>query len=243
MANKLIAHRPFAAFDIDGTLIRWQLFHAVTDKLARSGYLDDADYDAIRQARKSWKMRSQPDSFSSYEVAMIEGFEKIIARITVKQFETAADAVLQEYQDQIYTYSKELIAELRAQNYILFAISGSQNELVSRIAKYYGFDDFIGTEYVKKAGKFTGEKIFHAHDKKAALKSLIKKHNAEIQNSVVIGDSTGDIAMLELADRPIAFNPDMRLYGKARQSGWQITLKRKNVVYTLLPGNGGYLLD
>ena len=236
------AQRPFAVFDIDGTLIRWQLFHAVTDALARLGYLDKAFYNDIRQARRDWKMRAHPESFKTYEGVMIQGFEKIIAKISVDQFESAVDMVIQEYKDQIYIYSKELIAELKSQNYVLFAISGSQNELVSRIASYYGFHDYAGTEYIKKDGKFTGEKIFYAHDKKAVLERLIQKHGVTIQGSIAIGDSSSDIPMLEMADSPIAFNPEKKLYDVARKSGWTIVVERKNTFYKLESRDGTYIL-
>ena len=34
----------FAVFDIDGTLIRWQLYHAIADELAKSGHIDAETY-------------------------------------------------------------------------------------------------------------------------------------------------------------------------------------------------------
>lgn len=234
--------RPFAVFDIDGTLIRWQLFHAVTDALARLGYLDKDTYDQIRQARRVWKMRAHPESFRTYEDVMIQGFEKIIARISVEQFAAAVDKVIQEYKDQIYIYSKQLISELKSRDYILFAVSGSQNELVSRIATYYGFHDYVGTEYIKKAGKFTGEKIFYAHDKKAVLDRLIQKHGVTTSESVGIGDSSSDIPMLEMVEHPIAFNPEKKLYDIARESGWTIVVERKNTFYKLEPKDGTHIL-
>jgi HAD superfamily hydrolase (TIGR01490 family) len=236
------AQRPFAVFDIDGTLIRWQLFHAVTDALAQLGYLNSTDYNHIRSARREWKMRLHPDSFKTYEDVMIRGFEKIITKLSVEQFTSAVDKVIGEYKDQIYIFSKDLIKELKSRNYILFAISGSQNELVSRIASYYGFHDYVGTEYIKKAGKFTGEKIFYAHDKKAVLDRLIQKHGVTTRGSVGIGDSSSDIPMLEMVERPIAFNPEKKLYDIARESGWSIVVERKNIFYKLEPKDGTYVL-
>jgi phosphoserine phosphatase len=31
----------FAVFDLDGTLVRWQLYHALVDRLAKKGYLGE----------------------------------------------------------------------------------------------------------------------------------------------------------------------------------------------------------
>lgn len=243
MINNSKAQRPFAVFDIDGTLIRWQLFHAVTDALARLGYLDKKTYETIRLARRDWKVRTSPKAFQTYESAMIRGFEQIIKNITVKEFESAIDSVIEEYKDQIYTYSRQLLAELKSKNYLLFAISGSQHELVSRIAAYYGFDDFVGTDYIKQRGLFTGDKNFYAHDKKNALEQLIDKHQAVLKNSVGIGDSASDISMLELTEKPIAFNPEEALLQHAKEAGWPIVLERKNVIYRLSLRGDTYVLE
>lgn len=234
--------RPFAAFDIDGTLIRWQLYHAVTDGLARLGYLAPSIYNDIRQARAAWKMRTHAEAFKSYEHLMIKGFEQIIQNITVKQFETAVDTVIEEYKDQVYTYSRNLLKSLRQKGYMLFAISGSQRELVGRVAAYYGFDDFIGTDYLKRSGQFTGEKHFYAHDKRAAVQKLMDAHGLNREGSLAVGDSMSDIPMLEMVDTPIAFNPEEKLYTHARQAGWTIVLERKNTIYQLESHDGTYVL-
>lgn len=234
--------RPFAVFDIDGTLVRWQLYHATTDALAKSGYLDEKSYDDIRRARKAWKSRASTDAFKKYEAAVIRGFEQIITKASVEEFMSAVNSVIEEYKDQVYTFSRQLIQKLKSDNYLLFAISGSQAELVQQIAAYYGFDDYTGTDYIKLNGKFTGEKNFYAHDKKAALEKLIKKHNPAYAGSLAIGDSASDIPMLQMVEQPIAFNPEQTLYEAAKAAGWTIVIERKNIFYKLELKNGSYLL-
>ncbi len=234
--------RPFAAFDIDGTLIRWQLYHAVTDALAKMGHLDVSIYNQIREARRAWKMRSHPQAFADYEQVMIKGFEQIIQKLTVQQFENAVDSVIHEYKDQVYAYSRALIKKLKAKDYVLFAISGSQTELVSRIAAYYGFDDFMATDYLKQKGQFTGQKKVYALDKKLALQKLIAKHDTIVANSIAVGDSGSDIPMLQMVDRPVAFNPELKLFQAAKASGWTIVLERKNIIYELESRNETYVL-
>src|SRR6476469_4595450 len=96
------SQRPFAAFDIDGTLVRWQLYHAVTDALAKLGYLEDDLYATVRQARSQWKIRKHSEAFQAYELTMIRAFEQIMKTISVGQFEAAVDNVIEEYKDQVY---------------------------------------------------------------------------------------------------------------------------------------------
>lgn len=234
--------RPFAVFDIDGTLIRWQLYHALTDELAKSGLLNSSSHVALRQARMEWKRRTHKDAFRTYEQRVIEAYEEVLKSLSAKQVEDAVASVINVYQDQIYTYTRQLISDLKAKNYLLLAISGSQTELVAQIAAHYGFDDYCGTDYVQQDGVFTGEKIFNAKDKRAALDKLISKHNASRKGSIAVGDSMSDVPMLEAVEQPIAFNPDRVLFERARNQSWDIVIERKNVVYTLHDKDGVYLL-
>ncbi|HLG91141.1 MAG TPA: hypothetical protein VI336_03240, partial [Candidatus Saccharimonadales bacterium] len=57
----------FAVFDIDGTLIRWQLYHAIADAMVRLGYVAPFTYQVVKDARMEWKKRSGNGSFRSYE--------------------------------------------------------------------------------------------------------------------------------------------------------------------------------
>lgn len=236
------AQRAFAVFDIDGTLIRWQLYHAVADTLVKLGYLDSSAYSAVRDARMQWKRRSGPEAFKIYERQLVKAYEKILLKLTLKQFNEAAEAVFEEYKDQVYTYTRELIKKLKAQRYLLFAISGSQSEIVEKIADYYGFDDFVGTHYHHENGRFTGAVSLHLGGKHLILKELISKHHATAAGSIAVGDSTNDISMLEAVETPIAFNPERKLYDHAQSKGWKIVIERKNMVYEMESKNGKYIL-
>ncbi|HSW37037.1 MAG TPA: HAD family phosphatase [Candidatus Saccharimonadales bacterium] len=235
--------RPFAVFDIDGTLIRWQLYHAIADELAKQGHFKEADYQEVKQARMLWKRREHQDSFKDYEQALVKAVDQVILTITVDDLKQACQTVLNEYKDQVYTYTRQLIQELRSKNYLLFAISASQTEIVKLLADYYGFDDSGGSSYEIKNNRFTGKKqVLRSERKPDYLKTLVKKHNAIYEQSIGVGDSESDIAMLEVVERAIAFNPTKQLFNHAKSHGWKIVVERKNVIYELEPQNGPYIL-
>lgn len=233
--------RPFAVFDIDGTLIRWQLYHAITDALGSRGHIQTETYQAMRDARMSWKRRSG-GSFKDYERQVIGTYDAIIKTLTFTQLDEAIDAVFEEYKDQVFTYTRDLIAKLKAENYLLFAISGSQTEILAKIAEYYGFNDYIGSIYKRSKSTFTGDKFVGSRQKDISLKKLVAKHNAKWENSYAVGDSLSDVLMLELVKNPIAFNPDKELFDHAKSKGWKIVLERKNMIYELEPKGGRYEL-
>ncbi len=234
--------QPFAVFDIDGTLIRWQLYHAVSDALVRLGYFDKDLFEEVRTARMAWKRRSGEDAFKTYENQLISAYHHVLTNLTPAQFNEAVEAVFEEYKDQVYRYTRDLIQELKGKGYLLFAISGSMGEIVGKIAEHYGFDDFVGTEYEQKSGRFTGKLTAHIGTKHVVLKQLAKKHNATWEGSVAAGDSEGDITMLAAVERPIAFNPTKKLFAEAVAQGWKVVVERKNMIYELESSDGTYVL-
>ena len=189
-----------------------------------------------------WKRRAKDTSFADYERQVIQVYENTLKNLTKPQFEAAAAAVFEEYKDQTYTYTRNLIDELKRKNYLLFAISGSQTEIVTKIAGYYGFDDCRGSTYEYKSGHYTGIKEVASFNKASVLKELVSKHNAVYEDSVGVGDSHSDISMLELVAKPIAFNPEKRLFGHSSKRGWEIVIERKNMIYELEKHGGKYQL-
>lgn len=236
-------NKKFAVFDIDGTLIRWQLYHAVVDKLASSGVLGDQAKDDLRSARMVWKNREHPNAFKEYEIALIQIYEASISEINSEHFDKLVDEVIEEFKDQVYTYTRNLASELKAKGYFLLAISGSHHELVGKLAKYYGFDDWAGTQYERSGTSFSGKKFVPSLDKQKVLKSMIAEHQLSADNSIGVGDTSSDISMLELVETPIAFNPERALFEHAKSRGWQIVVERKNVVYNLTKNATEYRLN
>jgi len=234
--------RPFAVFDIDGTLIRWQLYHAIADNLVKLGFIAPVKFQAIKDARMIWKRRESAESFKNYELELVKLYVNLLAEITVSQLRQAAQAVFDEYKDQVYIYTRELAKQLKKDGYLLFAISGSQKEVIEKMAAHYGFDDFAAREDEHKDDRFTGNSTTPIFNKDEVLRQLIKKHSASFKGSLGIGDSATDIKMLELVEQPIAFNPEAKLFEQAKLSGWKVVIERKNMVYELEPRGGQYVL-
>jgi HAD superfamily hydrolase (TIGR01490 family) len=239
-----MAERPFAVFDIDGTIIRWQLYHALADVLAKDGEFDPKQYRQVKKARMEWKTRASAASFKEYEEMLVGIFTMALTNIGVDKLNQACQTVIDEYKDQVYTYTRDLITELKAKNYLIFAISASPEQIVKMLADYYEFDDAAGSKYEIKAGRFTGHRdVLLGARKPEFLQEMINRHDASRQGSIAVGDSESDIALLSAVERPIAFNPTKELFKHAKQQGWQIVIERKNVVYQLAAKDGGYHLE
>lgn len=234
--------RKFAVFDIDGTVIRWQLYHAIVSQLAAENFLSQDAETRIKNAQNIWKQRTHRQSFREYEHELVHVYLEAISNVPPAEYERIVDTVFDEYKDQVYVYTRDLIRDLKAQGYLLFAISGSHQEIINKMATYYGFDDAVGAVFAQENGRFTGEMQTPIGRKDVVLDELIAKHGASRTDSIAVGDSGGDAAMLEVVARPLAFNPDRDLFEIAVQKGWRIVVERKNMSYELEPNNGTYVL-
>lgn len=229
----MTSQKKFAVFDIDGTLVRWQLYHAVVHKLGKAGQLRPGDFEAINAARMEWKNRRTNEGFHGYEEVVVERFKAALPHIDLNVYDQVIQEVFDEYKDQIFTYTRDLVQRLKGEGYLLFAVSGSPQEVIELLAGHHGFDDAIGGHFARANGHFTGEYTTPIFDKKAALDTLVQKHGATYTESYAVGDSASDAAMLAVVTHPIAFSPDQNLFRIAKDHSWPIVVERKNVVYEL----------
>ncbi len=234
--------QPFAVFDIDGTLIRWQMLHAIYDRLGRAGQLQGDDYKDLRSARRDWKERKVEDGFQTYELKVIEIVGRNLASVDPKDFGRASEEAFAEYKDQVYRYTRDLIRNLKQEGYFLLAISGSPQETVQHLVEYYGFDDYAATTHEQKDGRYTGKIMVAALHKPELLKSLVARNALGFTDSIGVGDSEGDITMLEMVERPIAFNPTKKLFLHAEKHHWKVVVERKNMIYEFEPKDDHYRL-
>ena len=233
--------RKFAAFDIDGTLVRWQLFHAIVNRLAKQRSVTIDEHDTMVHYFDEWKQRR--DSFHTYEKAMLTTWYALMKHISHRDLTAATNHVFEQHKDAVYRYTKELAASLKKQGYFLIAISGSHQEAVDKIADYYNFDYAIGSVYsTTKDGKFTGSEITPVINKGNVLKNIVKECDLSWDDSYAVGDTASDSKMMQLVARPIAFNPNQDLFDIAKAKSWKIVVERKNMIYTLEPKNGEYTL-
>ena len=61
------------------------------------------------------------------------------------------------------------------------------------------------------------------------MAQLVNKYHARQTGSIAVGDSEGDIEMLEAVESPIAFNPSKKLFHHAQTHGWKVVIERKNM--------------
>ena len=236
-----MSQRKFAVFDIDGTLFRWQLYHELFDALANEAFIDARAAQNVIAARERWRSRTL--DYIEYETILVQTMEKAIVGLSERQFHQVADTIMQEKGHHVYRYTIDLLHTLQKNHYLIIAISGSHQQLVERFSKLHGIDIAVGRNYEKVAGKLTAKARTVAGRKHEILSEIVHDNNLSWDESYGVGDSSGDISMLERVSHPIAFNPSSGLRDEAMKRGWPIVIERKSLSYRLEKGaHGNYVL-
>lgn len=226
------APRKLAIFDLDGTLYRWQLYHEVVFVLKDKGVFPPEAARKLDEAFDAWNNRQA--SFNTYEQQVVDTLLGSLTDIPPNTFDEAAHEVSERSGRKTYRYTLALMQQLRAQGYFLLAVSGSQQEVAEQFAHKFDFDDCIGSLYERDGDHFTGKLLrFVPGHKHTLIREYADTHGFTLEESVAVGDSDGDISMLELVDHPIAFNPNDKLLTAAQKHGWKVVVERKNVALTL----------
>lgn len=230
--------KKIAFFDLDGTLFRWQLFHALVYELKNRGLFTQEETDELDAKLVDWQARRI--SWHDYEMPVVRAIRSQLPSISPEDFEAAALAVVEQSSDKVYRFTKQLAVTLKTEGYTIVAVTGSHQEIAEPFAGLYGFDDTIGVIEERVDGKFTGQRVREVFTDKARLvREYVEQHGYTWQDSLAIGDSYGDTPMLELVERPIAFNPSEELLEVAEAKDWEIVIERKTVAYHLQKGDDG----
>lgn len=221
-----------AVFDIDGTIFRSSFLIEITEALVNEGVFPVKAREIYIGAYRDWLGRK--GDYQNYINRVVFAFEKYLKGASKKSYLRVAKKVISFHKSRVYRYTRDLIKGLKQKNYYLLAISSSPKEIVDTFAREIGFNKIYGRIYeVGNKRRFTG-KILHPeliNDKAKALKRAIKKEGLTLNESVGVGDTEADIAFLKMVKRPIAFNPNFKLYRYAKRAGWKIVVERKDVIY------------
>ena len=220
-----------AIFDIDGTIFRSSLVIELSHALVVAGIFPVAARKEISKEYLAWLNRK--GSYEAYINKVVKIYAKYIAGKKFTIVNKIARQVIAYQKDRVYRYTRDLIKRLKHQKYFLVAISGSPSYIVAKYAKTIGFDLFFGTELEIINGKFTGKtaSLDSAYNKAKIVKDLAAKYQANLKQSIAVGDTETDVPMLKLVGLPIAFNPNLQLAKAAKKAGWKIVVERKDVMY------------
>lgn len=222
-----------AFFDIDGTLFRSSLLIELVEELIARGIFPASAKEAYRREYQAWMNRE--GGYEDYIDSLIGAFRQHIKGVPYGTFSDVGKEVVKNHQHKVYRYTRDLLRRLSAEDYYLVAISQSPKTILDLFCGQYGFDKVYGRIYeIGPQDNLTGEVIDEAQiANKAAIVQRVFSKNLDLDQgrSLAVGDTDGDIPLLESVTRPICFNPNQSLLTYAEKRGWEVVIERKDVIY------------
>ncbi len=226
--------KPVAFFDIDGTVFRSSLLIELVDRLLDAGIFPPSSSEEFSELKRRWQDRE--GRYEDYIDAVVRVFRRDIKGVFYGDLADIGREVVAERSKRVYRYTRDLIKELKQDGYYLVAISQSPKTILDDFCRQYGFDKVYGRIYeLGPQDRFTGEVTDeHLISNKANIIARVFE-NPELtrERSVGVGDTEGDIPLLEAVERPICFNPNQLLLEHAKRRGWPLVVERKDVIYEL----------
>ena len=221
-----------AIFDIDGTIFRSSLLIELVEVLIEEGSFPESVRKEYEEEKEHWLNRK--GDYEAYIMAVVRVFVKHMKGMHYDEFLKAAKIVVARYRHRTYLFTEDLIKELKKDGYYLLAISQSPKGILDLFCNEVGFDKVYGRIYetdenLRFTGKILDEEIISK--KSNIVRRAVEKEGLTLEGSVGVGDTEGDISLLELVARPICFNPNAKLYQHALDQGWEIFVERKDVIY------------
>ena len=225
-----MSKRPFAVFDIDGTIFRFSLLIELVKVLVRNGIFSPDIEGQFKAQYEQWQNRI--GSYDDYIDNVVRAFRAHIRGVELAVVMDAARQVVDEQGQRSYIYTRGLIKAYRSQGLFLAYVSHSPHAVVGEFARHFNFDAHQGTLYeVNEQGLLTGGlEDRNSFDKAEVLSRLVEEHNLDIEQSYAVGDTESDIQMLKLVTYPICFNPNHKLYKAAQDAGWPVVVERKDLI-------------
>lgn len=227
--------RKVAFFDIDGTIFRSSLLIELVEQLVAEKVFRKDVVDVYEESHRAWQNRE--GSYESYINDVVKAFMAEIQGVHYGTFADIARQVVAIQSKRVYQYTRDLIQALKSDEYEIIAISQSPKTILDEFCEQYGFDKVYGRIYeIGPQDCFTGKVVDeHLINNKANIVKRVFDHHPELSrsDSIAVGDTEGDISLLESVEKPICFNPNHALYTYAKRNGWKIVVERKDVIYEL----------
>lgn len=227
--------QPVAFFDIDGTFFRSSLLIELVEQLVKDEIFPAEAILEYEDSYENWKNRE--GSYEEYIDDVIAVFIKYIKGVHYGTFADIGRRVVALQSKRVYRYTRDLLEELKSEGYTLVAISQSPKTILDEFCEQYGFDKVYGRIYeIGPQDCFTGV-VSDEHlikNKASIVKRVFDRHKElDPARSIAVGDTEGDIPLLESVSKPICFNPNKALYMHAKRNNWQVVVERKDVIYKL----------
>jgi HAD superfamily hydrolase (TIGR01490 family) len=215
--------RAAAFYDLDGTLVDFNLVHAalfIVSNLAE--WTGRAAYFGGFLARIPMLYRAEQHDRRLLNVTLFEGLRGVSLDRLRELGEEYCERVLA---GRVYPQARALLEGNREAGFEPVLVTGSPDFIVAPLARVLGIAEFAANRLVMSRGLATGrliEPVMAGSDKADWCAGWAAKRGIDLRNCWGYADSYYDLPFLSALGHPVAVNPDNRLRTTALSRYWPI---------------------
>jgi HAD superfamily hydrolase (TIGR01490 family) len=212
-----------AFYDLDGTLVRSNLVHAL-------GFFSRNQPGLLRSLRKTAKTFLYVPLFLGVDLYS----RKVFNNLFFKHYAGESEDRLRYLGDELFaqvllpaTYpgARDLIECSRRLGLRQVLVTGALDFAVRRFVEHMGFDDFVANRLEFVNGLATGRllpPVMASATKASWIRTYAEREGINLSESYCYSDSMSDLPMLAMVGHPTAVNPGPRLRATAVRHDWPI---------------------
>lgn len=213
--------RPVTLFDMDRTLVRRDtasLLARYRRETGQSGWQH-------RLQVGYWVLQYTMGIADAPKIAraVLNGYRGTPERQLFEDGEACFEAYVREH---LSPTAMRVVEKHRQAGDFVAIVTTATRYLTEPIARAFGIDQWLCSELeVDTAGQLTGRlgsELCYGAGKVARVRELLDRLGSGFAQVTFYSDSITDLPLLELANRPVVVNPDIRLRRVARRRGWPV---------------------
>ena len=210
-----------AVFDLDHTLLRGDSDYLWGEFLIAAGLVEAEHYRAQNQAFMAAYNAGTLDihAFCAFSFQPLVRWGRQHLEPMRRRF------LEEEIAPRVAPGARPLLDRHRQAGDRLLITTATNRFVTEPIADLLGVADLIATDPEERDGAFTGAIAGTPNFREGEpqrLRQWLRDNDAEGETLVCYSDSRNDVPLLEMADRPVAVDPDDALAAHARDRGWPI---------------------
>lgn len=212
---------PLALFDLDYTLLAGDSDHAWGEFMVEHGLVDGPTYRAANDRY-----------FAQYQAGTLNIREYLafalapLARLDRATLDSMHERFMRErIEPMIAPGTPRLLEQHRARGDVLVIITATNRFVTGPIARALGVEHLLATDPEERDGRYTGRVAgipCYREGKVARLDEWLQAHGHDMKGSSCYSDSHNDLPLLQMAEHPVAVDPDPILAREALARGWPV---------------------
>jgi HAD superfamily hydrolase (TIGR01490 family) len=220
-----------ALFDLDGTLYKGAILFDLSHYFEKVGIFSLDRKEIILNDFQKYKEKRQ--DYTTTVVNVLNNFAHGLKGQNLDDVMQKSRSFIHAKSENFFNYVPQLFSEL-VRTHDVFLVSAAPDFACKPVAEFFGIQGYLSSKYSVQDGVFTGEVnayLSASHQKKAVITPILQKYG--LPNSIAVGDSIGDIDMIESVAISVCINPSPELLRVAKTKNWIIT-SPEEITKTLL---------